>query len=437
MRFANFRIRMEDPQHQPNIVIVVEQMHPRVCYALETVLGEFLGLRPLLVLENDEVAIKKAALAGLPTLTYTRALRPGLSGLPCNGLLYEDIIRQANEQIDWFGAVSEQMRTADHIARIFYHLTQYELLRPAGRIATDAHGRYPDGDGQLVVHDLLAQLQSLLLPHLPHQLAPRRFDYEVTIDVDQPWKYLHKPLHVRWVGLLRELLRGTDTRERRAALAHGRDPFDALDVVRDLCPAEKTKVFFLVGGDHPHDSRFDIRMSAYKKYVLAYQAAGFELGIHPSYMAVDDPKILPAQKAALEAVVGPVHVSRQHFLRYRTPDTFRALIAQGIQRDYTLCRNQGPGAVTGVALPYRWFDLQRNVATALTLVPAMVMDRSLQQYMGVDPEQALDQIATAIAQTRAVGGKFVIILHNETFSDAGEWKGWRTTIRKMLQLLQA
>jgi hypothetical protein len=436
---------MDDAAHTaPEIVIVVSQMHPRVCYAMETILGEFLGLRPCLVLENDAEAIAAALSAGLPIFIYCiRSAEPTLPPsdpfihLPCNGLLYEDIIRQANAQIDWFGAVSGQMKLADHIAQIFYHLSQYALLRPAARVALDAHGRYPDGDGHLVVHQLLAALRQMLAPHITHFPSGPAFDYEITIDVDQPWKYLHKPWHVRWGGWLRARLQGTDHRERWQALRSGKDPFDLLPIIQELCPAAKTKVFFLVGGDHPNDSRFDISQAAYQKYVLAYQQAGYELGIHPSYEAVDRPELMPAQKAALEAVIGPVCISRQHYLRYRTPDTLRALAAAGIVRDYTVCLSAGTGAPTGVALPYRWYDLQRNVATALRLVPAMVMDRTLLQYMQLDPAQAIAEIAAQIAQTRAVGGRFVIILHNETFSDVGEWKGWLAVIHKMMQLLQA
>ena len=65
----------------------------------------------------------------------------------------------------------------------------------------------------------------------------------------------------------------------------------------------------------------------------------------------------------------------------------------------------------------------------------MVMDRTLEMYQGLSAQEALGSIKKAIAQTRAVGGKFVIILHNETFSDVGEWWGWQNVIRQMLKHL--
>lgn len=423
-----------------NIVIVVDQLHPRVCYAMETVLGDFLGLVPRLIVGNDDVAIREAQAAGIPTFSYRRSFVGGMLALPCSGLLYEDIIRQANEEIDWFGAVSAQLRTVDYIAQIFYHLTQYELLRPLKQLELDRHDRYPDGPGGLYVHDLLDRVQETIFPHLVQQPQPRAFDFEITIDVDQPWKYLHKPWMVRWGGMVKALLgspymRPAEKRQRwQVLLGKQPDPYEVLDLVKEICPADKTKVFFLVDGDDPNDSRFNLRMPPYQQLVRDWQTAGFEIGIHPSYNTRHNPGMMQAEKALLESVVGEVRISRQHFLRYKTPETFRQLIAMGIERDYTLCRVKHAGSPTGVALPYRWFDLQRNVATSLTLVPAMVMDRRL-IHKALSAQKALSNIKKAIAQTRAVGGKFVIILHNETFSDVGEWSGWQNVIRQMLKHL--
>jgi hypothetical protein len=426
---------MDAGDQSAQIAIIVEHLHPRVVYTLETVLGEFLGLRPRLIVWDDAEAI--AAPGTLPTLNYRPHPSSIYPNLPCNGLLYEDIIRQANEQIDWFGAVSDQLRTADHLARIFYHLTQYELLRPAGRMELDHHGRYPDATGPLFIHDWLQEIVALIQPWLPATIPQRAFDFEITIDVDQPWKYLHKPWWVRWGGLLKDVSQHGDVGTRWKVLTGQQpDPFEVLDVVKAMCPAAQTKVFFLVGGNHPHDSRYDIRQKPYQQLVRDWQAAGFEIGVHPSYETWTNPAMMQTEKEGLEQVVGPVQISRQHYLRYKTPQTFRQLVDLGIQRDYTLCRSTRPGPPTGVALPYRWFDLQRNAATSLQLVPSMVMDRGL-LHQGLQPHEAMRAIRKAIAQTQAVGGHFVIILHNETFSDVGEWLGWQAVIHDMLQVLQS
>jgi hypothetical protein len=275
-----------------------------------------------------------------------------------------------------------------------------------------------------------------VFPHLPRRPLPTRFEYEITIDVDHPWKYKHKPILVQLGGMLKALMRGGDFRERWNTLLGTPDPFDVLPVVRSMCPADKTRVFFLVGGSHANDSRFDLGMKPYRQLVKIWQQAGYELGVHPSYESCLDPGKTRAEKESLEAVVGPVEISRQHYLRYRLPDTFQALASLGIRREYSLCLSSKPGAATGVALPYRWFDLVRNRETGMTMVPAMVMDRALQQGMGCNPDAAGEVIAEWIGKVRSVSGRFVLILHNETFSESGEWKGWTKVIRQSVELLQ-
>lgn len=430
---CNFPTRMATPADSSVIAVLVEQMHPRVCYILETVLGEFLGMTPLIVPVQTDGS--EARIDGLPVLHYGRRPHPSLPNLPCNGLLYEDTIRPAGESIDWDGPMSDALSAPDVLAQIFHRLSQYELLRPSARLHLDRHGRYPDSDGSLVVHFLLEQLVVMLPPAMQGMVRWPEFDYELTIDIDQPWKYLHKPFHVRWGGLLRDLLHG-GAGERWHAMRSRRDPFDVLDTVRRHCPVEKTTAFFLVGGDHANDSRFDISMPAYQAYVREWQQAGFRVGVHPSYTSSERPGSIAVEKGALERVAGSIEASRQHFLRYNTPGTFRELIAAGITTDYTLCRTTGQGAPTGVALPYRWFDLQKNAATDLRLVPAVVMDRNL-LHQGLKPAEALDQIQRMITVVRAVGGRFVVILHNETFSDSGEWRGWRDeVITPMINFLE-
>lgn len=418
----------------PKIAIVVAQRHARVTYALETIFGSFLGMDFRLILP-DEAESAKAD--GFSLCSYLPHHLSGMPAFPCNGLLYEDHIREATTAIEWRTASTGNLLEEDLFARIFFELSQYALLQPGATIDLDSHGRYPDSTGSLFIHDWLDAIRQAIEPLLSAPLPKRAFEFELTIDVDQPWKYLHKPWLVQWGGLLKDIAKGGNAAERWGVLRGKQaDPFSVLELVKNICPVAKTKVFFLNGGAHPNDSRYAFGMIPYQTLIREWKSAGFEIGIHPSYMSSVDPEKMRFEKQNLESIIGPVVISRQHYLRYKTPDTFRQLIDLGIHRDYTLGRSTRPGPPTGVALPYRWFDLERNLATDLLLIPAMVMDRTLLQYQGLQPSQAQTAIAETIAQTKAVGGKFVIILHNETFSESGEWKGWLSVIRKTVELLQ-
>lgn len=422
----------------PQLGVIVEALHPRVVYTLETVLEDFLGIRVCILQEGQQNAIDALGKRGTPMVGYLRfPNNPDFKTFPCNGLVYEDHLRPVDETIHWYVLDSGWLLDEDCLGRIFYAISQYGLLRPGLNPTRDSHARYPDGDGELVVHEWLQRISDALEPHVPHaERNPPPFDYEITIDVDHPWKYRNKPFGVQLGGLVKDVALGREVGKRLGTFLGGKDPFDVLATVRAMCPAEKTKVFFLVGGTHPHDSRFNLSMPAYQRLVQEWIAAGFDIGLHPSYQAGMDSQLMTDEKHALEAIVGPVWLSRQHYLRYRLPETFRQLADMGIQREYTLCLSGKPGAPTGVALPYRWFDLIANEATEMVMVPAMVMDRTLQQYMGLSPHQAQATITEWIAKIKAVSGRFVIILHNETFSESGEWKGWRSVIQHTLAQLK-
>lgn len=391
--------------------IVADDPGPRLSYVLDILFRD--------LLDHDYMMAE-----GEGDLTYSRTAPASGIHIPCSGFLSEtgmhddlpfptDLLTHDNHS------------TVDLFAWTFYHLSLLPLTQGlAAPIPTHA----------LWVEDVAA----LLADRLDLKVSQRNFSYEITIDVDNPWKYRYKPAFVQWGGMAKDLLKGNwaGLGERRRALFSKDDPFDTDALVRKLCPADKTTLFYLVDGDHPNDSRFSLRIPAYADRVKAFQAAGYGAGIHPSYDSHNDADLTASQKVLLEGVVGPVSLSRQHYLCYTLPETFRTLLELGIQREYSLCPKDFTGPLSRIARPYPWYDLEADAVTDLVLVPAVVMDRSLQQYLGLSPVDAIIAIRSQIQAVRQRKGHFVIILHNETFSESGEWKGWLPVIEAMLDDLK-
>ena len=393
--------------------IRVEHLHPRVVYTCKTIFQDFLGL-PCEFISTD---------LGFD-LDYRRNPDCNKPFLPCDGLLYNSGFGEA--------APTESAETPDILSRFFRQLSQFDAY---SNPSLDAHQRHIERAPGLELHNELAQLRIWLRAHFPAIPLPEpSFSWEVTIDIDQPWKHKHKPLHVRLGGLARDILRlrFTAVRERLQA----RDPFDTLPEVLQHCPAGKTTAFILADSAHPNDSRFNLRQAPFQEYVRRWKNAGIRIGIHPSYLSSEQPERIPQEKSLLEACIGKVEYSRQHYLRYRLPSTFRASEAAGITHDYSLCPHEGLGGRTGIAMPYNWYDLEQERESNLRLVPAVVMDRSLQQYLALSPAAAFGQTCAVIDTLRAQGGHFVLILHNETFSESGEWKGWTRWIHSTMTYLQ-
>lgn len=327
-----------------------------------------------------------------------------------------------------FSSVLPHWQSDDVLSWAFFQLVQADAY-----LASEQSPEL-SGPEEALVEDLAFVLGDLLGWPRPNA----RFDFEITIDVDRPWKHRYKPLAVRWGGMLKDLLKGNGAgfRERWRAVVGKQDPFDIDDLILELCPRERTTFFFLVDGDQPQDSRYDLRMPAYRQRVQAISKAGFRCGLHPSYGTDERPAYMASQYALLQAVIGPLTHSRQHYLKYRLPENFRHLYELGIRFEYSTARNARPGAATRILRPYPWFDLEKDVVTDLTLVPAVVMDRTLQQYLGLSPDQAWPRLQAWIARVRRVNGTFVVILHNETFSESGEWIGWRPLIKNMIAELE-
>lgn len=424
---------IQSAQQQELIIgIVTEQLSPRLVYTISMIFKRFLGLKFELISKQELDESKWKGLA----IAYTKT---AIEGLPCiyaSGLLFESHIRMGNEKIDFICPNEKFILENDIFSHFFFHLSQYAHYQKGNGYEFDEQQRHPDLQVGYYLHEDLRRLEKVLKGIIPNFETKRSFDFEITIDVDHPWKHLNKPSHVKWGGLLKSIFRPSDFVERWRALFQNKDPYAVLPIVKQLCPAPKTKVFFLVGGTHTKDSRFDLEIPAYRDLILDWKNAGFEIGLHPSYETFKDAALLKQQKKSLESVIEEVSISRQHYLRYSLPETFRNLNEAGIKREYSICPKHRIGLATGISLPYLWFDLERNEPTSIEIVPAVAMDRTLLSNMKLKPEAAIEELKNAIEKLKGYQGKFVLILHNETFSESGEWKGWLKVIEKTMSLLQ-
>lgn len=424
--------------------IVVPALTPRVRYTFG-VLAELWGVAYELLPAGTE------PVAG-PVLHYGADPRRGAVNLPASGLLTETEVRAGFAPWQWGPGgelrlfpqpEGEGFAVAfDLPAAVFYLLSGYECYVEDH---FDPHDRYdlrayPSAYWQLDttpwVHRWAAGLWQRLeaqFPRLAHQ--PPKPDYAFTVDIDAPWKHRHKGALIAGGGLGRALLRGqwADVAERLRSLGWGQDPYHTFDRLVAWLPQEKTTFFSLLARHSPQDTRFTWQHEPYRALLRSLASQGYRLGIHPSYTSFLDSAKISTETEHLRRILDrPVQRSRQHFLRYRLPDTFRNLVAAGITDEYSLCRYHRGGFPHGMARPFLWFDLGANVSTGLTLHPTLLMDRTLQQYLRLSPSEAPTYASRLIETTRRVGGTFTIVLHNDSLSESGEWQGWREPIRRIV-----
>ena len=312
----------------------------------------------------------------------------------------------------------------DALSLAFYHLTRYEEYLPGER---DAHGRYTAaqsrssawGTLELPLVDVAAHaLYATLREHYP-RLALRQplAAQQMTYDIDIPFAYGHRPLW-RTVGAIgKEILRLKHARlgqRLRVALGVERDPYDTLDtLLRHHRYDGIPPAFFFLLNDYrrPYDTGLEARHVAL--WVRRVADNGARVGLHPSYASAYDARQLEREVERLQAITGQaVQHSRQHYLRFRLPDTYRHLLSVGILHDYSMCYADAVGWRAGTSYAYPWYDLTLDAPTELTLHPTQAMEVTLRQYMSLPSEQARERVAALWQLTRQYGGVFRALGHN-------------------------
>ncbi|MDX2247080.1 MAG: polysaccharide deacetylase family protein [Bacteroidia bacterium] len=431
------------------IRILIPAHSPRISYTLELIFARILGIAYEIVPLNSWHSEP-----GIPVINYTQLILPDAFSIPNAGLLRQTDtapvdIRIATREIPYlfhFSASGSSYHLEfDVFSAVFYLATDYEKQVDSFK---DIHDRYDPAlypstnwglESQPLVHLYCEKLWEKISRHYPQLIhKPPVFDYCITWDIDFPWKYFHKDASTHIGGFFRDIKEGKWKRlaERSRAWLTGKDPNYTFEQIFSLSPKEKTLFFFLIDRNSEHDSRFTWENPHLQQLIKTISQKGYTAGIHPSYSSYLDPVRIQNESRHLHKIIGkPVTYSRQHFLRYQLPDTFRYLLDAGIEADFTLCRFKGAGFPCGMAIPFPWYDLEKNQTSRLMLWPSIAMDRTLQKYMTLGADEAVSHLRMLLETTRRYHGIFTLLLHNDVLSESEEWKGWRKPIKAFLQEL--
>ena len=365
-----------------------------------------------------------------------------LTKLPSVGLPARKIVRNipvvfADEIEGSFGY--------DFFTSVFWLLTGCEALQNLQR---DGHGRFPASASvwyasrdykrplaDLWCEDFIAAVQTKFKLRFKKK---NDFQWTVGIDVDQPWKYAYKPWYKILGGSLKALLNGhfSEFAERVSVhLGFSKDPFDTYEFLLSDESIRSRLIFFILDRSMlTIDSTHDPLSKAYQK-MLRRLASQTRIAIHPSYQTMVDERLLSKEIIRLQQVIGArIEDSRQHYLRYEIPETFRHLERQGIRRDYSQLYADDTGFRNGTAHPYPFYDIEEERIGTLIMMPVIAMDRSLQQYLKLSPEVALEDLGQLLSQAIAHGSYAHIIWHNSSFDFEAEWKPWKGFYEKMISL---
>jgi hypothetical protein len=430
------------------ILIYSSHTSPRLENILKFIFNRILGVH--FNITHDPQEFKNSV---LPKINYsTQRFEQCIHIEPADLLFESNILQKKIEVSEWNG---HKIFFEDHshadipfdiFAAGFYLISRYEEYLP---FSADQHGRFEAGQrlaGQHgFLYDPVVDQWACMLGEMLQQRYPgfkpceREFNYLSTIDVDNAYAYLYKGT-VRTLGAaMRDLFRlDVDENIKRFQTLNGeKDPFDTYGYLDAL--HQKYKIdpiwFFLVGNYNTYDKNLPLDNEAFQQLIKEISQRA-EIGIHPSYESNKSFSQLKKEYDYLSGIIRkPVTKSRQHYLKLMFTETYQNLIQLGVKQDYTLGYATDVGFRAGTCTPFNFYDLYNEKETGLEIFPFHVMDTTLNRYLKLNIEEAVQKIEKIIQKVKQVNGTFISLWHNESVSDHGHWKGWEPVYKKMLEII--
>ena len=428
------------------VLVLVPAVTPRISYVFEFLSGN----NGLLLFSPTADAAVYSNFNGLK-LNYTGVKEEGICCITPHAVMLNEGIVPVAFDLDFFRERMHADRSLspilnpdrDVVAFIFYLVSRYEEYLPHIK---DNHGRFHHTASVLwqlnALHfpfadELAVQLYATLLPEeivLEH--IKRGYRFEHTLDIDQAYQSRGKGFFRNAGGFLKNVVKGDwPAVWGRMQAIFRKDFFDTHAFIHTIHEQYhfRQKVFFLVGRHSGFDPGLPAGSAHIKKLIQQYMAR-CEVGLHPSYLSSKQEELIAQEKNVLESITGkPVTASRQHFLRFALPDTYRALEAAGIQQEYAMGYAGFNGFRAGTCKPFTWFNLATNQKRTLRVFPLSCMDGTLLESCGNNMDQMLEDAKQRADACARYGGIFISLFHNHLLTDDAVGKRWRILYEALIR----
>jgi len=326
----------------------------------------------------------------------------------------------------------------DVFAATFYLITRYEEYLPHKE---DVYGRYDytnslaykEGFLNLPLVNLwIEDFKSLLADRFPNiHFRHRHFENVITYDIDIAYSYLCKGFWRNAGGSLRSIWKGEwgELLERlQVLLGLKKDPFDCyewLDALHLYCRLKPYYFFLVPKANSKYDKNVSTGSRRFRELV-EYYCATYNVGIHPSWQSGDDHSLLKEEIEWLE-VIGDKDIvaSRQHYIRFTLPGTYRRLVDAGIRKDFSMGYGSINGFRASVCTNFKWYDLEKDEMTSLVIYPFCFMDANSFYEAQHTPSQSFDELMLFYNAVKRVNGMLITIWHNSLLGTDNRTAGWQ------------
>ena len=165
-----------------------------------------------------------------------------------------------------------------------------------------------------------------------------------------------------------------------------------------------------------------------KRLLAHIQQRGHQVGFHPGYDTVDNRELFRIQLERLQAAAPqPITGGRQHYLRFRVPDTWQMWAEMGLEYDSTMAYSDFPGFRCGTCYEFTPFNVLTRQVMNIKEYPLIAMDTDFRNH---SPQTALERLLQLKETCKQYQGNFVFLWHNSNMNTPA-WKEYREVYEKV------
>lgn len=423
------------------MIIYANTITQRLAYIVSFINTQFSGEKLLFT----DIATEFLDYSGSKINYSTHRITEDEFWLSPHSLLFENYI--SPQKIDCFEVNGNKafFKTSgdfpfDIFAASFYLLSRYEEYLPHEK---DIYGRYAYENSLAFKENFLTiPLINIWFQHFEEKLKEKSpqfnihhspFTFLPTYDIDEAYSYKHKEWWRSTGGAIKSLLKGNwkNFKLRRNVLnGKAADPYDSYEWMDNLHRMYNLnpRYFFLVPEKIGKYDRNILPKENALQILIKRHSEKYKISVHPSWQSGDNQLLIKKEIQTIEHITQlKITASRQHFIRFKLPQTFRKLIDLGIKEDFSMGYGSINGFRASVASPFYWYDLEKEQTTNLLLYPFCFMEANSYFEQKQAPQQALEEMRHYYNEIKKVNGMLITIWHNTFLGTDTRFNGWKET----------
>lgn len=413
------------PQQAP-IVIYTLRVTNRLLYVCDHLFQHCLGLN-YLITENPDEACGYCLL-----IEYAVEPSGRFPYIPAAGLIFDegritdvmpDLGGQHPERYLFPGNVGEMaFLHFDIFSAIFFCLSMYQGYRP---LPVDEHGRWiyshwflrQSGMDKYPYVDVWINLieKKLIERGVKVQRKPMP-SVRISFDVDHCWAFKNRTFLRHLRGMAGDVMRiRLSQLIKRLTVLSGLsdDPYEPFFAWLQKQSLKNARFYFLMR-EGKRDSLNPLNEE--KRQIISRVAKDHEVGLHPSYNSKEVSGLLLKEKQWLESIIDKeVKASRQHYLRWRLPETFVELESIGIEEEHSIGYYDQPGFLAATSIPFLFYHLQKEKTMKLMLYPFSWMDSMNRYYRNIEEHSEWQELQEILEFVSVNKGTASLVFHNDSF----------------------